>query len=96
MGFKKSSGLGGYIYTDRTVKKKIGGINGLVREVFTRRYEKKIEDCFYYYDGELVAFTTHFNDSLCPCISEKVRKTDLVYSALCTDMGDSDPIIVNM
>lgn len=97
MGFKKASGFGRYTYTDRTVTKNIDDVKGLVREVFTRRYEKNtVEDNFYYYNGKLVAFTTDFNGKRICLVSVNIPYENGVDVAVKNDVGCIEHIVVNM
>lgn len=97
MGFKKASGLGRYVYTDRTVKKNIGDVKGLVREIFTRRYSKTIvEDFFYYYKGKLVAYTTHFAGEQIGLISSHISIDSGVIKAIKDDVDVIELLSVNL
>lgn len=97
MGFKKASGFGSYVYTDRTVQKNIGDVKGLVREVFTRRYEKNtVEDFFYYYNGKLVAFTTNFAGKQIGLISSHISVDSGVIKAIQDDVGGIELLSVNL
>lgn len=97
MGFKKASGFGSYVYTDRTVQKNIGDVKGLVREVFTRRYSKTIvEDFFYYYNGKLVAFTTNFAGEQIGLISSHISVDSGVIKAIQDDVGGIELLSVNL
>ena len=97
MGFKKASGFGSYVYTNRTVTKNIGDVKGRIREIVTRRDEKNtVEDFFYYYNGKLVAFTTNFDGEQIGLISSHISIDSGVIKAIQDDVGGIELLSVNL